>query len=446
MVGSKLKYYYLLILLMVGFSSTAQKHLFSEVSARKSSVYVGEPVEVSITIYTSTWFTSGVRPGNIKVKDAFTIFFKSASLSKQINGKTYAAVQLIYNVFPYNDNDIVFPSLEFEVETPDSGGFKAVTRTVKTSSRNVKVKPIPAAFNKNEWLVTNNMTVTENWSGNRNEVKVGDVLERKITRNVANTVAELIPPIIWDSIPNVSLYPTRSNVKSNKTKTTISATRSDGINYLFEKEGEVVIPEKVLTWYNPRTKKLLKRTLKSVTIKVLPNPNLGMLESVRDSLQVSKPVESAGIEEEEAENTILGLTIKEFITALLILIVGGYLLFKIIKIVVKIRKEKRKAYLNSEKYFFDEFIKSINKGEVKNVVNHLYSWISQLNLIEPTASFFILKYGSKELIEDFKKVNESASSIENIQFNKKHWIQSRKNFIDMNAIDKPEISEDWVNP
>src|SRR6056300_1487870 len=86
--------------------------VFSEVTVNKSSVYVGEPIELNIGIYTSTWFTKGVDIGNIKVNGAYSVNFRSLSTSRKIKGKNYAGVQFIYNVFPFENQDIVIPSLE----------------------------------------------------------------------------------------------------------------------------------------------------------------------------------------------------------------------------------------------------------------------------------------------------------------------------------------------
>jgi len=448
MVKLQIKYILLVLALFLNFSIQAQRHLITDVQINKSAVYVGEPVEVSVSIFTSTWFTKGINPGNIKVNDAFTIYFRSLSTSKQINGQTYAGVILYFNVFPYDDKDLTFPELEFTVETPDKGGYKGIKRVVKTPERTIKVKPIPPGFNKNEWLVTSNMTAFDNWSENMKEVKVGDVLERRITRNVAGTVSELVPPVVWDTISNVSLYPTRSNVDSKKTKTSISATRTDGIRYLFEKEGEVIIPEKELTWYNPRAKKLFKRTLKGYTILVKPNPDLGMLETMRDSLQVSVPVESAGVEEDEGPKTILGLSIKEFLTLLIIVLVGVYFLIKILNSVYKKIKINRAKYLISEAYFFNEFLKSINSHNSTKIMNAMYLWIDKLQLDEPTIEYFVSKYGNNELDKDLTQLMSSVEGGTKVKLklSSKKWIKARSSYLNKSKISTVNTSSDWVNP
>ncbi len=430
MVRFQFKHNILFLLLICSQLFFGQRHLISDVSINRSSVFVGQPVEVSVSVYTSTWFTAGVNPGNIKVNGAFTVYFRSLSNSKKINGQTYAGVTMYFHVFPYDDQDIEFPSLDIQVETPNVGDYKGVKHTIKTKARTIKVKPVPPNINKEEWLVTSWMSVSENWSGNVKNVKVGDVLERSIFRNVSGTVSELIPPIIWDTIPNVSLYPTRSTVKNHKTKTAISATRTEGMRYLFEQEGRVKISKMELTWWDPYRNKLYKKTLPEVMIDVQPNPDLGMLTTIKESLE-AEIIEKERVDDKEF--SILGVTLKEFLIYLATFIVTLIGLFKIIKRLIIYLKKRRANYRNSEKYYFDLFIKSINSKDFAKIQNALYRWIDRLQLAEPTIHYFIKMYGVEHIM------NEHS-------FNKKDWIVARKKFLHLVKNRTTTISIGWVNP
>ena len=409
MVTNHWKYVWGFLLLLLWQGAFAQDHLFSEVKLNQSSVYVGQPVEVTVMVYTSTWFTRGLDPGNIKVNGAFTVYFRSVSSSKQISGKTYAGVEMIFHIFPYDDEDILFPSLDINVETPDEGAYEGVRRLVKTKEREINVKPVPPGISKSEWLVASGMSVKESWSGDKTEVKVGDVLERSISREVSGTVSELIPPIEWDSLPGVSLYPSRSEVNNHKTRTAISASRRDGIRYLFEKEGEVTIPEKVLTWWNPVHQKLYKRTLPGFTMVVLPNPDLGMLESVRDSLavQTAKQGEATG---DTSAITILGISLKWFIAGFITLLVIIFLMIYGMNSFRGIIKKRREQYRNSELYYFTRFKKVSRRQDPVNAVEVLYRWIDQLNLKEPTLQYFATTYGTSELVREVKLLEQHINS------------------------------------
>ncbi len=442
MVNDIRKYGLFILLICAIQSGFAQDHLFSRIKINANSVYVGQPVEVTVSVYTTTWFTKGVDPGNIKVNDAFTFFFRSVSSSERINGKTYAGVNMIYNVFPYSEDDIIFPSLEINVESPDEGTSKGVSRIIKTEEKRLSVKPVPPNINRDEWLVASNVLVSESWSGSVKQVKVGDVLERTISREVLWSVAELIPPVMWDTVPGVSIYPGRAEVKNNRSKTEISASRKEGVKYLFEKEGEVVIPELVISWWNPNTGRLQKRTLKKEVINVQPNPDLGMLESIRDSLAVAL----ATNEETETGKTnfsLFGLSPKQLFIAFTILLLLIYLTYKLYVPIQISWKEKRRNYLQSELYFFREFEKALKQKDAKLAHQLLYRWIDQIDLKEPTIDYFLENYGSEELLNKFRNAKGNETKL---VFEQKLWANARNNFLKGVKKSKDNFEVFWVNP
>ncbi|MCE2611577.1 BatD family protein [Flavobacteriaceae bacterium D16] len=418
---------------------------FADISANKSTVYVGEAVELTISAYTSTFFTRGVDVGNIQIPGAFSTYFRAVSVSKKINGTTYAGVQLIYNIFPFEESDLVIPALNIEVETPPEGGFKGVKRILKTPEKIIKIKPRPSSVDKNQWLVATNVRASEKWTGNPKQVKVGEVLERSISRNVYGTVAELIPPVVWDSIPGVGNYPTRSSVLTNKTKTAISATRTEGIRYLFEKEGAVVIPEMEFVWWHPRQKRFLKRTLPSQQIDVQPNPNLDLLASIRDSLSVEVESEMPG-ESLKTPTLILGLTPKQFALLLMGIGLAAYLLFKLVFWSRKYIKARLKEYRNSEAYSFKQFLSVVDGKNAGRILPKLYTWISKLQPSDPTLQSFASGANYEPLYAEIDRLesqlNDQAKGP--VVLKKDIWKKSRKLFL--KSTNAPGKLHSWINP
>ncbi|WP_051315381.1 BatD family protein [Algoriphagus terrigena] len=411
---------------------TFAQTIWADVTLNKSSVYVGEPVSVSVKVYTSTWFTTGLDLGNIKVQDAFSVYFRPVSTSFQRDGKNYAGVELIYNVFPYETGDVTFPVLDIEVESPAPGGYKGIKHTVKTKEKTIKVKPAPASFASGEWLVAGGLSVSDHWNVAPKQVKVGDVLQRQISRTAYGTVSELIPPIAWDSLPGVSEYPSRSAVSNNKDKTSISASRTETMRYLFEKEGEVTIPEMVFTWYNPAHEKLYKRTLKAVTIQVEPNPDLGVLATVRDSL-AQEQAEALAETAEAGPKKILGMSPRRFTALLLAGIIVLIFLFRALRRLYVRGKVKRAAYRVSEPYFFNQFKKALRSGDPAQISSKLYSWIDSMQLEEPSVGYFLRKFGAKSAPK--AKMGFSTISLG-------EWEKARQSYLDREA--RQETS--WINP
>ncbi len=422
----------------------AQATIFSEVTVNKSNVYVGEAVELTIGVYTSTWFTKGVDIGNIKVNGAFSVYFRSVSVTKKIRGKNYAGVQFIYNIFPFENQDIIIPSLNVEVETPKEGDYKGVKRQLKTQEKTLKIKPFPPGIDKSTWMVTNGMTVNEQWIGNTKEVKVGDVIERKITRRASNTVSELIPPILWDSIPSVSLYPSQPSINTNKSKTAISATRTDGVRYLFEEEGTINIPEMEFVWWSPYSKKFLKKTIKGLTINVLANPDLEILKTAKKEL-TANAFQEEDLKPSKAKTLIFGLSIKEFLILLVLIAITLFILIKMTLKTIRIITHNKEAYKKSEAYAFKQVIKSFDSHDKKLIIPVLYKWLDHYNLEEPTLKALALKSGNNELINEVEEIERQMKLGDSkLLINKELWRKGRKEILKVKK--KSVLVNNWINP
>lgn len=430
-----------LLLFLIAGQCNAQR-LWSQVRLNRTATYVNQPVEVSITVYTSTWFTSGLDPGNIKVNGAFTTYFRPVSTSFIQDGQNYAGIQLIYHVFPFEEKDVVFPSLTLEVETPPDGDFRGVKRTLKSQERIIKVRPIPPGFSKSDWLVANGLRVTDHWSKSTRQVKVGDVLERRITRTAYGTVAELIPPIQWDTAVDVSMYPSRGAVNNYKSKTAISASRTETMRYLFEAEGEVTLPEMVFTWYHPYRKKLYKKTLKAVTFEVAPNPDLGMLASVRDSLLVQKKQEEMATQEDQPFEW-MGMSWQELVKYGAAAILFVYLVILLLMKVIRYIRIKRKAYVQSEAYYFHLLKKAISKNNRAQILQSVYRWLDELESGNGSLLEWASVYGSSKLQDEVQGLEMGNTDVTH---HWPAWRSARKKYFHQVANQKKDVNSDWINP
>ena len=423
---------------------TYGQRIWSNVNLNRTSTYVGQPVKVTIEVYTSTWFTTGIDPGNIQVEGAFTVYFRPVSTSISVDGETYAGVRLIYNVFPHRSGEVVFPSLNITVQSPPEGQYKGVERSLSTEQKPIQVKPIPADFSADQWLVATGLSVTDSYPKNVTEVKAGEVWTRSITRTAYGTVAELIPAFGWDSIPGISQYPARSQIESHKTKTSIYATRTETMRFLFIEEGEVTIPAKTIYWFHPYQEKLYKKTLPEINLKVVPNPDLGMVKTMRDSLNSQSAAEMVTAETENQPVTILGLTLAQFITATIAAFCMLWLIFRWLTKLKHYLAKKRKDYLHSELFYFRQFQKALNSKKISAIENALYKWLDQLSIREPSIYGLAEKTGMKELEKEAQKLHQGLiDSQHSMELDAAIWKRARKAYAE-NRTDRP--SRTWINP
>lgn len=427
------------------------QNLISYVTIDNKEVYIGQPIALTVSVYTSTWFTSGIDVGNIQIDGALTVFFRSLSNSKDFNGQRHAGVNFYYNIFPTQEGEITIPSLSINIESPKPGDYKGIKRTITTKPKTFNVKSIPYGYDPNNWLVATSLNVSEKWSSSASDVKVGDVIQRTIYRSAAGTLSEFIPATNWDSINGISIYPKRPQLNTTKSKTAVSSNRSETVSYLFEKEGEFMLPSVEYTYWNSQTKKFYKKQIDSVLISVKPNADLAMLASIKNSLQKEQVEES---EAEEKPLLLFGLSPKSLLIFGIISIVVIVVFFLVLKKIISITKIKYTTYLNSETYAFSKVKKAIAKNDYFLFLEVSPSWLHKLKSGTNSMGDFVRQNGSIELQKVLSHIDEvtfnSEKKVEEKSYKlfMKELKRMRSNYFE-DRIKKRKLnlrSRNWLNP
>lgn len=430
--------------------ATFSQNLISYITTNTNEAYIGQPIHLTVSVYSSTWFTSGIDIGNIQIDGALTVYFRSVSNSRTFSGKNYSGVSFYYNVFPTKQGNITIPSLSIHVESPKEGGYQGIKHVVKTKPKTIHVKDIPLGYSLNNWLVSNSLNINQKWSIPLKDIKVGDVVERTINRSAAGTVSEFLPATSWDSIPSVSIYPKRATVNTNKSKTSVSANRTETVSYLFEKEGDVMIPTVEYVYWNPNSKRFYRKHLDSIMISVKPNADLNMLATIKKSLQ--KEAEGTA-EIEEKPFLIFGLRPKTFLEYLVLTLVLIFIITKGIKYSIPIYKLKRKAYLNSEKHAFAEVKKTLKLKDYYGFISASHVWVKKLHPESESLQ-------DLAMLPMFTNLGETLNQINRETFSKKQsngklyqtllstLISGRTNYLKFQEKAKTSSvkSDKWLNP
>ncbi|MDW5287650.1 BatD family protein [Formosa sp. PL04] len=439
------------VLFLLGINFGYAQQLISYTSINHTEAYIGQPVQMTVSVYSNTWFTKGVDVGNIQVEGALTVYFRSVSNTRTFSGKQFAGVDFIYNVFPTQEGVITIPELTIHVESPKPGGYEGIKHTIHTKPKAITVKGVPPGYNPNNWLVSSTLNVNEKWNVSIKKVKVGDVLQRSIHRSASGTLGEFIPAVVWDSVAGVSIYPKRPSVNTNKTKTYVSASRTDGANYLFEKEGDVTLPRIEFVYWNYNNRKFYKKVIDSVTIHVEANPDLSMLAGIKKQLEAEATI----VPEEEQPFLILGLTVKTFVEYLVLGILLLYILYKLLPWLFRKTRARYKTYHASEHYAFRNLVRSLEDRDEYKILNHLKIWLLKLDSDIPSMQAFITVYGNEALKKEYNNLEERANGNTTAIFSssqfKTELKAARARYLkrDQSAViskKNTKISERWLNP
>jgi hypothetical protein len=221
-------------------------------------------------------------------------------------------------------------------------------------------------------MVAKDAYIKESWDKNLNTVKVGEIIERTITIRAMGTLPSFIAPSEIPSPDWASVYPREPFLQDTRTNQDANGQRIEKYRYLLEKEGTFKVQPAHITWWNPYLNKSFTRSTQEQTITVAANPDLGMLTTMRDSLQTSVPASVSTNKNQPLR--ILGLSPKDFCMLTLGVLVALWLLIKLTLRIIRHFKKQRIHYKQSERYLFDELLKTHNKSP-KQQLNACYKWM-----------------------------------------------------------------------
>jgi len=411
---------------------------FARVSVTPREGVVRQPYRVNISVYSSTWFASPLQFANLRIDNAFIIpFTRTVSGINYINNKKYATLTFYYLVFPYNSGILEIPELVINASIPPEGDYKGQAVTIRTSPQTIKIKPVPSSENQEVWMVAKNITVKESWSRSLENLKVGDVIEREIAITANGTLPSLIEPLEVEKPDFTSIYPKEPDLLDKRTNQDVNGLRTERYSYLFEEEGEVTIPAEEVLWWNPETKRVYRRTIAEQKITIVPNPDLAMMESLKDSLLAMSAVPVQEAEEKNIPWLSIGLGL------FLLLMVLYWGIKTIIHITSRIKK-RRNAYLKSEAYYFKKVQRTLHGQNTEEFICKLYIWFDRARSPEESASLSsFLNTREQRILESiFENTSSKPSSVQTKRL-KAMLIQLRKNVVEQ---EKQKQKTSQINP
>ncbi len=351
---------------------------FASVKVYPTSVILNQPFKYTVSVFTETWFTKAPDVFDLQIPYSFTVSLGRPSSSYEtIKGKRYTTLHYEYLIFPAKVGEMEVPAIPISFESPPEGDYKGVPINVKTQGRTVKVAGKPDNFTGEDWFVANSISVSQSWSRQLKDLKVGDVVERTITIRSSGTIAALIPEIKIDDSDWASIYTKTPNLSNSINDNVISSSRTERITYLLEKDGEYTIPEIVINYYNPQQKRSYQKFLKSVQLIIGENPDIAMLSSLQDSLNALK---EQAAETESKEFKIFGLKIWQLLICAVTILTIIFLLIRTAHKINQRLKKRKEAYLKSELYQFKNFQRECRTNNYQNIYSSLVKW---MDLVSP---------------------------------------------------------------
>ena len=141
---------------------------------------------------------------------------------------------------------------------PDFRDFfgSRMTKTKRVLSKEItlNVKPAPTSFTGKNWLAAEKLELNQEWSGDIQQMKVGEPLTRTLTlQGVGTTVGQLPELSAIKTDANLKAYPDQPVLNEQKLADGITASRQEKIALIPSTAGKHVLPAIEIPWFNTKT-------------------------------------------------------------------------------------------------------------------------------------------------------------------------------------------------
>ena len=257
----------------------SKDELFMEVTASPENPYVQSQVLYTLRLYRRLQLTQA-RLEEPQIKDAVVEKLgEDSTYSTQLQGVDYWVTERKYAIFPQQSGNITIAPLKLSAEVVSShrqrfGGFfnqqSTETRRVSSKAITLNVQPVPASFKSPDWLSAESLQLTEEWSNQNLQTKVGEPLTRTLRLTAKATTVGQLPELNAQlNIDGLKTYADQPLLKEDKHSDGLTSVREEKIAFIPSRPGDYTLPAVEISWFNTKTQHIEKATLPAVTIKAL---------------------------------------------------------------------------------------------------------------------------------------------------------------------------------
>jgi hypothetical protein len=257
----------------------AEDDIIVEVAAAPKNPFIQSQIIYTVRIYSRVEI---VRASLNEPQLADAVIEKlgdDSNYTTQVNGIDYSVTERKYAVFPQKSGLLTIQPLILTAEVlsnsrPSFNGFfsSQLTRTQKVVSKSIdlEVKPVPASFTGTNWLSAENLELTEEWSGDIQQMKVGEPLTRTLTLQAKGATVGQLPELNTAQADNrIKIYPDQPVLQEQKQAEGLIALRQEKIALIPTKAGSYTLPSIEIPWFNTKNQAMETVKIPAVTITAI---------------------------------------------------------------------------------------------------------------------------------------------------------------------------------
>lgn len=256
--------------------------LYIEVEATPGNPYVQSQVIYTMRLYVKVNLAQASL-NEPEIADAVVEKLgEDSKYSTQVNGMEYSVVERRYAIFPQKSGALTIKPLTLTAEVitnsrPSFNGFfnSQVTQTkhIKSKPITLDVKPALANFDGPHWLAADELVLKQEWSGDNQQIKVGEPLTRTLSLLAKGTTVGQLPELnTTKNDEHLKSYPDQPVLQEKKNTDGVVAFREEKIALILSKSGTYKLPAIKVPWFNTQSQKMEVAIIPETTITAIGEP------------------------------------------------------------------------------------------------------------------------------------------------------------------------------
>ncbi|MCL6414614.1 BatD family protein [Aestuariirhabdus sp. Z084] len=256
----------------------AVEPIFMEGSVDLERVYVQQQILYTLRIMHSVPLFDDSKLSELKIDNAIVQSLgQPTARSEIINGVRHGIFELQYAIYPQSSGSIVIPSQQFTATAVNNrdpfnpySGRAGKRISIRSAEIHIDVKAAPPEWDGKHWLPARALELDQQWSGDPNQLTVGDSITRTLNLKVDGLTFAQLPPIEPSEITGLNAYPDQPRNENRLSDHGIMGITTLSSAFVATQPGDYRLPALSIEWFDIESGELRKETLDEQQITVLP--------------------------------------------------------------------------------------------------------------------------------------------------------------------------------
>ena len=253
-------------------TSAVGQPVYTETIVDKSEVYIQEQLLLTHRLYTSVRLSDlGLDP--LKVDDALMQKVSETQFPKNVAGKNYQVVEIVYALFPQASGKLQIPALRFsayEASNNRYGGFSARGNRIirSTDAKTIDVMARPTHIDIDNWMPASSIRLISSGAALWISLKSASQSPAILAFTAKGLTGAQIMPLSLSESDDYKIYPDQPQLDDSADASGVTGIRRESFALVPNRPGEITVPAVSVRWWNSGKQRMQTATLDAVTLQV----------------------------------------------------------------------------------------------------------------------------------------------------------------------------------